>query len=840
MEGRPSRTWVPATRARAARAHRRVPRTEAANVLPIPVESILKRLGDTFLPPKADALRISLQGQGRRRRLLSGLPPCHRQPVVRGAQIVDPENISQHSPARYTIALVQREVEPLHTPGYDISVYLSRNPRWLVRKFTEQTVHLLPASDEFDCVVLAVDSLYHNPPAVEALSSKITCCGMLVLHQLDERALSFLRGEHALTHRKLGAECDRAYLPETLRPPHDEPLLNWPHRIALDSPAPGQFALAQTSRATWSLVAADSSPWKTVLEVHDVVGAEPVVLRTGLGRTPRMVVCYLFLEPRRARDAHLLENMIVFCSEGIPDVAVLDDRRAGSSATAHKLRMLGASVAHVRQPPGDGTSFDEWPVRGAATVVMEGHYATAANSPSSDRWLAAGGTIVRGNERGGLDFEYGSTDQQWLSRQFAKWLKSVDPASWHGGVSSTDESYPGSIWKTRAVLRVLQRFYRDPRVDPRRVGLQPPTAYEDIAVQLLRRRVGDHGDFDCTISTTAAACDIAGIVGGGQFSLEPTRRWLVSRFEDAQLEDRFDISRALRRRDLFEKAYAHLRETSSGQQTWHPLLVARLLAAAVACGARPPELTAETTVDHIAEIDTSLVLAAEYVDARLQFHKGEDLSWLDRDDTLRALRTMQRHGRLLNFPDSASSDDPAIELEILCTETLAMQGLLSLDRMTTHQIQERDRGYRPQHVDAVLRQNDRIWSLAMRREQQLRANRGDLRALGRVRHAMGVLAVLLAVAPFVAILLVWQSSAETVTFGIVLAVVAYSGLLFLLDGLRLRPTWTSRMLAPLQDGLSGIPRWLADRMRAPAEPGAGLSADPHAGVGESPAPSDRA
>src|SRR5262249_21153576 len=185
--------------------------------------------------------------------------------------------------------------------------------------------------------------------------------------------------------------------------------------------------------------------------------------------------------------------------------------RTRPSAMGQKLRLLGGNVTRTLRPPDAEDTFDTWPVRAASSLVLESGWALVDTSQATRRWLARGGTIVRANQDGGLSFQYGSTDQQWLGRQWASHLKKIDPATWHGGATATGQEHPGSIWKTRSVFRVLERLYQDPYVDPESLGLQPPSAYRDVASRLLARRIGELGDFDNTISTTAAACDIATI-----------------------------------------------------------------------------------------------------------------------------------------------------------------------------------------------------------------------------------------------------------------------------------------------------------------------------------------
>lgn len=720
------------------------------------------------------------------------------------------KNLDQSSPARYRIALVQRDVEPLHTPGYDLCSYLSGNPRWLVETFGEAEVNVLSASTEFDCVILSVDSLYRNEAALAALVSGIRSRSLLVLHQLDERALSFLKGEFVLSQQKLKVEATQAYVSDTVRAPLDEPLFNWPNQIALSPPVRGHHRLASSSLATWCLCADESTGWKAILEVDDLGTMRPVVMRTGLGKVPRMVVCYLFLEPRRPADAQLLENMIVFCSEGIPEVAILDDQMR-PSAMGQKLRLLGGNVTRTLRPPDAGDTFEAWPVRAASSVVMESGWALADTSQATHRWLARGGTIVRANQDGGLSFQYGSTDQQWLGRQWASHLKSIDPAAWHGGTTATGQEHPGSIWKTRSVFRVLERLYQDPYVDPESLGLQPPSAYRDVASRLLARRIGELGDFDNTISTTAAACDIATIVGETQLSLHTTRKWLLSRYRNAQVEDRIDIARTLARRDLLEETYAQLLEAMKDRDTWHPLLIVRLLTAATSCGVISSDVRPAGIVADADELDTNLVLAAEYLNAEAQFRKTEDLAWLERDDVLRALRTLQRLGHLLR-PGEQGLAGSAVELEVLCTEALAAHSVLSVENTAAYLILRRDRSFSSHLVDAVLEQNNQILLLARLREKQLRDEQGDLKVLGRVRHLFGVLAALLALSPIAGVLIKWGFSPSDLAFGAILSLGLYAALLFVLDWLRLRPGWTSFLLIPLQNGLSGLPSWVAERI----------------------------
>jgi hypothetical protein len=136
---------------------------------------------------------------------------------------------------RYQIALVQDESEMILQPAYDLFPFLSdeADARWEVELYTERTFEaLLSADEQFDCIVLGLNTAWKSKIVRDALSKRLPGTGLCVLHQRGQGSLPYLSGELGLDVREFEEPIDRVMVAEQLEAA-DEILLNYPYRIPL-------------------------------------------------------------------------------------------------------------------------------------------------------------------------------------------------------------------------------------------------------------------------------------------------------------------------------------------------------------------------------------------------------------------------------------------------------------------------------------------------------------------------------------------------------------------------------------------------------------------------------
>ena len=709
---------------------------------------------------------------------------------------------------RYSVALVQSELEMLNTPGNELSAFLLADPgRWRTEVFTERTFEAaLGSANRFDCVILGFNAVYQSDAIQEALADWTDVTGLVVLHQLKQRGLSFLPPDLALTLNELREEARGAVVHRHTRP-QDEILLNWPEPVAEPAAKLGTV----TSAVMCHLETLEAGTWRTSLELEVGTRRLPVLLRTSSLRRPRVIVCTLQLEPRKPLHAALLRNMITYCAAGWPEIAIATEERSGEGADiARKLRVQGANAVELGIDEPGRLHFDRWPLRGVHEVVVDERWAAGdvLGSAEAREWLEVGNTLVRVGS-GGLTFHHGASDAHLVGERWATWFHGVDHATWHGGAARDGRDEPGSIFGTRAVFRVLELLARDEtRAHPERLGLEPPSSFVQPVLALLARRRAARPSFEATISTYAAALDVLTLLGGEAVAPELTgeiEAWLRAAFEDAADEDRFTIARSLADPELFGRALDGL-----NPGPLPVVLATRLREAAIMCSVRPD--LDETRLEELpsSDLDGSLLLAGEYVAARVAFaetfpeHAG---GRLDGDGMTRALTALGRFGLLAGQAFGAGELE-RVRAGVISTEARALIRYFDASPTSTHAILRRAQGVPGTMVEAVLRASNaaRVGEAAARAEEaelRMRLERRE-RTLRLARNVLGAVAAAAALALFG-----WMLADRGTDLGTVATAFALAGLLFVAVALALNlaglaPAWARKTGGAVAGGFWGI------------------------------------
>jgi hypothetical protein len=719
---------------------------------------------------------------------------------------------------RYAVALVQSELEMLNTPGNELSAFLlSRPDLWHTEVFTERTFEaVLGSTDRFDCVVLGFNAVYQSEAIQDALTDWLPETGLVVLHQLKQRGLSFLPRDLTVALKEVPSRARRAAAREH-SDPLDEILLNWPELVGdPDSEAFGEVV----SDVTCYLETLQAGIWRTSLELAAGSNRLPVILRTSSTRRSRVCVCTLQLEPRLPEHASLLRNMITYCAAGWPEIAIVDDAGDGASLdVARKLRVQGANAVELPLAKSTTLRFDKWPLRGVHEVIVG-----EAREPDrllrekeTRRWLQAGNTLVR-LERDGLTFHHGASDAHLVGQRWSSWFHSADPVVWHGGNDRDGKAWDGTIFGTRAVLRTLELLRRDEtHADAERLGLEAPSAYADPVIALLRKRQGKRGDvsFEGTISTNAAAYDVLQLLGrehaDGEIAVS-VEGWLRLVFKGAAHEDRFDIARCLRDPELFTEALGKLRG-----DPLPAVLVTRIREAAVASKAGP-HLAAERFEElPSSDLDSNLLLASEYVAGLVAFAEicpEHPAARFDGDGMTRALAAIGKFGILARARGDQKVFDPKrIGPGTISTEARGLIRYYDATPSSTHAMFREAQGVPGGMVEAVLK----TANATRKAEMKARADSENVRAelekreakLRAVRNGLGVVAVAAALAVFGLTIPVLGYSLPGVAAAFGLGALALVVLSLALYGVDLAPPWVLKAASIVAGGFSNLGSALA-------------------------------
>lgn len=770
-----------------------------------------------------------------------------------------------------SIALVQSENEVLHTPAFDLSAFLASDPdKWDLQLFTDRNFEgLIETAGQFDCLILGFNVLHLTRELVETLEASLPDTGILVLHQLTDKALRFLPPDLGVKVGRLPDTEEHVVLPVQVEP-DDEILFRWPERVETDlveaerAASPGSTATATHQLEGYALCyleEAVGNRWRRFLEVEHDGHRRAVGIRTPRTRHPGILLCNLWLEPSREDHAALLTNMVRYCARGVPDVAVLTPGGdARLDVLARKVSLQGIRVVQVPAPdPSEPSPFERWPLRRVERAVVD------ENRAVDDRWRQRGGVVVRVAESGDLSLSGGQSDQLWVATCWAAWFSAVPPQRWHGGrVEGEDEPSRGSIFQSRAILRMLDWIAQQPAEAVGSLALPVPATFAPYLGALVAPRVNPDGGVDGTISSTTAAWDINALTGDNALTDKTEARmekWLRDSFRDAthmSVADRLDIARALRDYDLLEEALEWLRERCrsddaftppgarvlpKGGMALSPMIVTRLRQTCVAVSASDAggsstqlaELLQGIEEDRDSGLSTNLLLAAEHLDAAVAFEDtfGEhDPTLLDPSSEQAvanielAIGTLSRHGRVVHIGEDGERWDPAsVNGESISTEALSLIAYFGRQPASdgerpitnTHFISPRSRGLPPIAVNQLISEVQESRKAFVHTDQELARvttqSKKQERVLNRARHILGALAL------FLVVPVVWHFWPEEPDVPTVLGTFAYGAATLviawiILIRLELAPGWLESWakpalemtLAPLKPILSAMQR----------------------------------
>src|SRR5688572_18593394 len=332
---------------------------------------------------------------------------------------------------RVKVGVLRNQSESLLSPANDVVPYLDGRPdRWDVKTFDERDFGGLLGAAEFDVIVIGYNATLYTPQLRQALEREPPTTPVLMLHQRDQDCFAFLRDDLAVQVVRLGTAVREARTPSRSSPAF-EPLLNWPHA---GFSADGTLA----ARAIRGLSFSPDGAWRIVLEAYRGAQKVPALIRTRSDHRQRLVATSLLLQPRPG-DAHgqLLENLLVYCAFGWPDVALVharDDPEAEAQARglASGMAMWTERCVRVAVPTGHPVSIEHWPLRGARRVVAHGDRPGAEFEPQGppEPWLRRGGELVRISRAGRITVTGELADRYVVVREWAMWFGRLPDEAW--------------------------------------------------------------------------------------------------------------------------------------------------------------------------------------------------------------------------------------------------------------------------------------------------------------------------------------------------------------------------------------------------------------------------
>jgi hypothetical protein len=719
-------------------------------------------------------------------------------------------NSAASLPAR-RIAIVQSESESLHNPSLDVTGVLEDRERWRYRLFTDRTFEaLLKAQAEFDCIVIGYNAIHRNEGIAPLLAQATV--GVLVLHQLHLPAGTTVGSAHGLAVTHLESDQHLLSVPSE-RDPALEVLLNWPDTINVDG---------LQARAVTALAPPPDTPWRPVLQAGEGL---PVVIRSSLMHTPSLAACSLLLENGVPAHRELLANLIAFCAGGPPRTIVLggeDSPWAGTLVRKLRLRRVNAVELDPAQAELD---YRRWPLRGVSDVIVpRGHQLI----PGEDKWLAGGGRLTRVDPATGeLHVRYRAPDVRWVARRWASWLE-----------SGAGQARHTSVMASRAYLLTLAGLEQEMDGEQWRLGL-PDLAHHGPEVRaLIDRRLGDRDNLEGTIAATAAVVELSELVPVAMAAeperIERVRDWLRAAAVTAAAQDRLEIARVLRDRELLSAAAADLRRPVSAAAPRQPVSASslvRLRRAAIACRSTDLVFALDDTDRDmvLAEIVTSLLAAADYLSsmAAVQSEQGLAKADLAMDDVLladAAVATLTKLGTI-----AAPVDNPGATLEEVSAEARALIACAGLDAVPTSELVKIESVPPAQFIEDVLRESLEIRQSNTKHRaeiaEQTEAAEHARHQLTLARNLLGVVVTMLALLAAVAVAVFLgaqtaglpEAAAELAgpltAFVVVLFVLGYP-----LARQHLSPPWLAKLGTMLADGASSLRGGLADALGSAAGP----------------------
>ncbi len=498
------------------------------------------------------------------------------------------------------VAIVRDQGESTLAPSNDIVPFLEARgrERWDIQTFDERDFGgALGAAGEFDVIVLGYNATAFAPALREALREAPPTAPVLMLHQREQDCFEFLGEELAIDLVKLGDGVAEAVIPRERQPAY-EPVLNWPHA---DLTVDGRLR----AKAIRGLSFSRDGAWRVVLEAQRGAQRLPVLIRTRTDHRQRIVACSLLLRPA-AEAAHgdLLENLLVYCAFGWPDVALVE--LEGDATAVQRIRgfeqgmaMWAGGSVRVVIPATEPLPIDRWPLRGVKRIVAPAELSWDAQASG---WMRRGGELIRVAADGGVVVTAQLTDRFVLLRQWAVWFAALPEPQWLARLSTA-----------RSVLRVLAAVEEDPALlEDVRFEVEPAAYAREVAALVADRLRGDN--VDETISTTAAALDLDALTGKRALSGLRRRRveaWLQEQLDGATRSDQLDILRALGDQELLRGRLEQWRDdwpAEHADRRIDALVATRLREAVHACwpaGGEPEGLLSDAT---LAALDDDLVV----------------------------------------------------------------------------------------------------------------------------------------------------------------------------------------------------------------------------------------
>ncbi len=722
-------------------------------------------------------------------------------------------NLAASLPAR-RVAIVQSESESLHNPSFDVTGVLEDRERWRYRLFTDRTFEaLLKAQAEFDCIVIGYNAIHRNEGIAHLLAQAQV--GVLLLHQLHLPPGTMVGSAHGIAVAHLAGDRHRLGVPSE-REPELEVLLNWPDAIDV---------AGLQARAVTALAPPPDTPWRPVLQAGE---GSPVVLRSSLMHSPPLAACSLLLENSNQSHRALLTNMIAFCAGGPPRTIVLGGGTSPWAGTlVRKLRLRRVNAVEL-DPAQAELHYRRWPLRGVSDVIVPRGHATI---PGEDEWLAGGGRLTRVDPATGeLHVRYRAPDVRWVARRWASWLQ-----------SGAGQARHSSVMANRAYLRTLAVLEREMGGEQWRLGLPELAHHAPEVRDLINRRLGERNNLEGTIAATAAVVELDELVPGAMAAeperIERVRVWLRAAAATAGAQDRLEIARVLRDRDLLNAAAADLRQpvsdSGSGElrQPVSASSLVRLRLAAIACQSTDLVFALDDADRDmiLAEIITSLLAAADYLSSMAAVLNEPGLAGADLavDDVLladAAAATLTKLGTI-----AAPVESPGATVEEVSAEARALIACAGLDAVPTSELVKIESVPPAQFIEDVLRESLEIRQSNTAQRTEIAALNASSehagRQLGLARNLLGVvvaaLALLAAVA--VAVFLTAQTAglpevavelaAPLTAFVVVLFVLGYP-----LSRQHLAPPWLGKLGTTLADGASSLRSTLADALGSASGP----------------------
>jgi hypothetical protein len=700
----------------------------------------------------------------------------------------------------YSVALIQSEAEALHTPNLDLSVARLGERGRPLALFTERDfMSLFETSSQYDCIIVGFNALYQSPALREAFDRRLPDTGLIVMHQLRTEALTCFKDDLALRVRNLADEVEHVQLAED-RNLLDEVVLNWPNGLIRGG---GPDHLRMTGKVHSVVQPTLDSAWRPVLDVKEDETRYPALLRTKRSHPRRIIVCYLWVEPREPRHIHLLENMVNYCAVGVPEVAVFQSpgEESDVAEVARRLALQGRrSVV-----PIDRIDFASWPLRHCRQlVVQDGHSSSSSlSSQQAGLWMKGDAAIVVVGKEGDLTLHYRSPDEHWIALRWAAWFNAVAPQTWLGGTDQYGKSHRGSVFQTRAVLRMLmQREMTNPPQESEEgsLGLKPVSYYQPEVERFFsttNRWKG--GSLDETISTTAAALDIDRLLQGKAISVLRRRKlmdWLRHQFPKAGLEDKLDIARCLRDTSLFQDAQKNWMQPSA---LMPPSLATKLREAALVCGAPRGDLREAAPQFESSGLEKSLLLACGYLEAMVVFRERfPDHPLASNDAGIdAALHTIGRYGQLLNGDTKVET----MNAESVGAEASALIAYFGPHPATTHVLAEEGLQIPVALVDEVFRETSSSRAKLAEAREELSRHRRQLRSLIIAQYIMGALVGVASGAVF------FLAKRDYVW-----AAATFLGISAILGGLGLSAPWTAWVFKAILAGPQGLLSAIGERL----------------------------